>query len=807
MASSVMIITAVLLIYIYLGYPLFLYLVARLFPRQHRVDEGFMPSATLIISAYNEEGVIEAKINNALELDYPAHKLTIMVVSDCSTDRTDDIVRSFQNRGVMLVRSNNHRGKTFALNLAFTHIESDIVVFSDANALYERHAIKRMARHFADTQVGYVVGHARYLENQKTAAGASEGVYWNIEIKMKEWESAFSSVVGGDGALYAIRRQLYEPLYETDINDFVNPLQIVAKGYRGIFDPEAWCTEKPAGQFNKEFSRKVRIANRSLNGLLRVPDTCNPFKSGRFAWQLISHKLLRWFSPYIICLNFIAALAVESDLYTGPYAVGLVALYGIFALFSLAGWCQDKRGRYRTIFYIPYYFSLMNIASAAGVLLRLRGEIITTWETVRTVSQPRDRLSALVPFLLVGTLAAACIKLLQVYGNPAMLVHGTAYALTAIIFYMYLGYPLVLAALARLRPARINQDEGYLPEVTLLISAFNEEHVVHVKMLTSLALDYPRELLKIVVVSDGSTDDTNELVKTYEQFGVRLIAYPSNRGKIAALNDAMEQVQSEIVVFSDANVVYDRDVVRKLVRNFHDPTVGVVSGKVILLNEALSYGHSEKIYYCIEHFIQKMEGATGTLVGADGAMYAIRRNLFHPPPSDTILDDFVISMDIARQGFRVVHEPEARGYERNLHELNEEFWRKARIISGGFQCLFRGDAVPTFSQPLLLFNFISHKVLRWFSGMLLIPLLVLLTLIQMSDNLSTLSLDTAFYFMLGCSALAVTGQLVPVLRKIIPINMLHYVFMLSLASLVGLYRELTGIQKVTWRGGIAKCAE
>lgn len=807
MASIIMFMTVLLLAYIYFGYPLTLYLMAKIFPQRHHIDDEFTPSVTLVISAYNEDKVIEAKIANALLLDYPARKMTIMVVSDCSTDRTDDIVLSFREQGVILVRSNTHRGKTFALNLAISRITSDIVVFSDANAMYDRNAIQRLARHFIDERIGYVVGHARYMENQQTAAGDSESTYWNIEIKMKEWESAFSSVVGGDGAIYAIRRHLYEPLQETDINDFVNPLQIVAKGYRGIFDPEAWCTEKPAGQFNKEFSRKVRIANRSLNGLLRVPETCNPLKFPRFAWLIISHKLLRWFSPYIICFNLLAALAVETGSFGDSHALALVALYAVFALLSLIGWWQDKRGQCHTIFYLPYYFVLMNIASAIGVLMRINGKVITTWETVRTGASARNRMSAILPFLSAGIITVALVRLVDAFGYSVLFVQGGSYVLLGIIFYTYLGYPVVLAGIAKFRPVQICRDDLFTPEITLLISAYNEESEIDVKLYNSLALDYPPELLKVVVVSDGSTDNTNELVKKYASLGVRLISFESNRGKISALNDAMAQIETEIVVFSDATVLYDSNVLRKLVRNFNDPSVGVVSGKVMLLNDALSYGTSEKIYYCIEHFIQEMEGAAGTLVGADGAMYAIRRELFRPQPAETILDDFAISMDIARQGYLVIHEREAFGFERNLHELNEEFLRKARIISGGFQCLLRGSVIPTISRPLLLFCFISHKLLRWFSGMMFIPLFVLLIVSYTSESISNLPLSLALYFMLGACLLALFGQLVPVVRKIIPINMLHYVFMLALASLVGLYRELTGQQKVTWRQGVVKCAE
>lgn len=807
MAVTLILITSALLLYLYLGYPAVLGLMAWLFPRKHAFDTTFTPSVTLIISAYNEENVIAEKISNALQLDYPSGKLTIMVVSDCSTDRTDALVQGFKDQGVILIRPDSRRGKTSGLNLALSMINSEIVVFSDANAMYDRQAVRHLVKHFSDAEIGYVVGHARYQETTRTAAGISEGSYWNLEIKMKQWESAFSSVVGADGALYAIRSELYQPLQETDINDFVNPLQIIAKGYRGVFEPAAWCTEKPAGQFAKEFSRKVRIANRSLNGLLRVPETCNPLRFGRFAWQVISHKLLRWFSPYLLCINFLTALAVSSSQSRPFAATSLVALYGVFALFSLIGWWQDKRGCYRSLYFMPYYFSLMNLASAIGVLLRLRGTVISTWETARASTGSRERTAAFLPCLLIATIAATLYYLAPDLACPAALVQGVTWFLIGTILYMYLGYPLVLAVLARLLPIQIRRNELFCPEITLLIVACNEEHEIAAKLDNSLLLDYPPERLKIIVASDGSTDTTDQLVEKYAPSGIQLISFPSNRGKIAALNDAMARITTEIVVFSDANVMYEQQVLRKLVRNFYDPAVGVVSGKVILLNEALSYGHSEKIYYGIEHFIQEKEGATGALVGADGAMYAIRRKLFSPPPPDTILDDFVISMNIACQGYRVIHEREALGFERNLHELGDEFKRKARIIAGGFQCLLRGDSLPGLSRPLLLFNFISHKVLRWFSGALFVPLFVLLLQIHTTEQLANPPLTAALYCMLAAVLLAFFGQLVPTIRRIIPINLLHYFFMLALASLVGLYRELTGGQKVTWRREAVKCVE
>lgn len=808
MAALSLVILTILLIYIYIGYPLILFVMAKLFPQPHRLDDGNEPSVTLVISAHNEEKIIASKILNSLELDYPAEKLMIMVVSDGSTDETDNIVLSFQSRGVVLLRSEERHGKTAGLNLALGQITSEIVVFSDANAIYDKHAIRRMVRHFSDEKVGYVVGHARYEDAVETAAGSSEGAYWGIEVRMKQWESTFSSVVGGDGAIYAIRRHLYEPLQDSDINDFVNPLQIVAKGYRGIFDAEAWCSEKTAGEFGKEFARKVRIANRSFNGLLRVPSDCNPLKVGRFAWMLVSHKLLRWFSPFLLGIHYSFALAVGRDnRLLSSFVLVIIALYGILAFLALIGWWHAKEPKTAKLFYFPYYFILMNFASAVGIVMRLQGRVITTWDTVRQEKSSGTRLIILLPILLFGVFSVSCAHIFLWFGFGEILLYGTISALVLTLFYTYIGYPIVLAGLSSVKPAGIAFDEQHLPEVTLLIIAYNEEREIEEKLNNSLALDYPPHLLHVIVASDGSTDATNSIVLKFKNQGVRLLAYAENRGKISALNGAMQEIQSEIVVFSDANVMYDRQALRKLVRNFSDPRVGLVSGRVILLNDTLSYGSSEKAYYGIEHFIQEKEGKTGALVGADGAMYAIRRSLFHPPASDTILDDFVIAMKIACAGHLAIHEREALGFERNGQEVSGEFRRKTRIIAGGFQCLLRGDVLPPFHRPVLLMNFISHKILRWLNGVLTASLFVLLILARFVSNDSILLLSILFYIMVGSMVIAAIAHIAPIIRKIRAINMLHYLYMLSLASLAGLYRELTGGQKVTWRGGVAKCAE
>jgi cellulose synthase/poly-beta-1,6-N-acetylglucosamine synthase-like glycosyltransferase len=811
LTQNIFVFLTILLLYIYVGYPVLLRFLAWAFPKRHCTDESHEPTVALIISAYNEDRVIAAKIENALQLDYPKEKLKIFVVSDCSSDQTDAIVRLYQSRGVVLVRTSERRGKTAGLNVAMTQVESEIVVFSDANAMYETSALRKLVRHFRDEKVGYVVGHAKYEGGDFTAGGICEDAYWNFEVRLKKWESDFSSVVGGDGAIYAIRSTLYEPLRETDINDFVNPLQIVVAGYRGIFDPEAWCSENPAGEFYKEFRRKVRIVNRSFNGFLRVPKASNPFNTGCFAWQLVSHKLLRWFSPFLIIAHFVAAVMTENQGTVGVSASICLGAYAIVSFLAFVGWVLAvcRREKTAAAYYYPYYFALITVASFIGISMRTKGVTIATWHTVRQTDSTEEQGAEIIPFVLLGFLAVSFIQVLSCFGLVDVFSRGTAYLLLLVLLYTFLGYPLVLMIVSSLIPVRIERDDGYLPEVALLIAAYNEEEVIERKILNSLEIDYPPERLRIIVASDGSTDRTNEIVEKYKDSSghpdrkIELISHARNQGKIFVLNNAMESIRQEVVVFSDANVMYDRHAIRKLVRNFSDPRVGAVSGRVVLLNDSLCYGPAENSYYNIEHMIQEKEGATGGLIGADGAMYAIRRTLYRPPSNDTILDDFQISMGILREGALVIHEKEALGYERNVEDLTGELRRKARIMAGGFQCLLRGTTIPSLSRSFLLYKFISHKILRWLSGPLIIILFLALLQIRILSSKPDLFLSLVLYGMIGALAVAMLAHLIATTRKIRLINLLHYLLMLELASIMGCYLGLSGRQKVTWRARTA----
>lgn len=373
-------ISGALVVYVYFLYPALLWLLARALGQQHSINEQFRPKVTLLISAYNERGVIAGKIENSLALDYPSGLLEIIVVSDSSDDGTDEIVATYAPRGVHLVRQSQRLGKAAGLNLGVVQSTGAFVVFSDANAMYQRDAICKLVRHFFDSSIGYVVGNAKYLRVAgQTASAESEGIYWRIETWLKNLESQFGSVVGGDGAIYAIRRELYKPLLPTDINDFLNPLQIVAQGYRGLYEPEAACFEEAGESFQKEFRRKVRIISRSMNAIRREPRIILPWIQPRHWLALVSHKVLRWSVP--LFLFFL--LVTNAFLRDRPgFSILFWLQLGFYAL-ATAGWLLEKRTSIPKLFYLPFYFCVVNTASLLGIYRFLTGALSPTWETIR----------------------------------------------------------------------------------------------------------------------------------------------------------------------------------------------------------------------------------------------------------------------------------------------------------------------------------------------------------------------------------------------------------------------------------------
>lgn len=380
-AMAVTVISMLICAYVYVGFPVLMLGLGKLLAPRPLIKADIQPTVALIISCYNEAEVIDQKLRNSLALNYPSDRLQILVVSDGSTDATDEIVTRYSHAGVKLLRVEGRLGKTAGLNRAMEAVDSEIVVFSDANAMYHPDAIRRLVRSFADPSVGYVVGAALYTDATSNGSARSESAYWSLEIRLKMIESGLGFVVGGDGALYGIRQALWQPLAPEDINDFVNPLQIVAKGYRGVFEPEAICYESTAGGFREEARRKRRIVNRSFLGLWKVREVLNPFAYGAFSLALVSHKLLRWLCPIFLLAAVFGsvALALQGNTLFALVTVGIAAL----GTLALVGRYLEAWGKHVIATALPFYFVIVNWNAMLGVLDALRGRVQVTWRTPR----------------------------------------------------------------------------------------------------------------------------------------------------------------------------------------------------------------------------------------------------------------------------------------------------------------------------------------------------------------------------------------------------------------------------------------
>jgi biofilm PGA synthesis N-glycosyltransferase PgaC len=279
------------------------------------------------------------------------------------------------------------------------------------------------------------------------------------------------------------------------------------------------------------------------------------------------------------------------------------------------------------------------------------------------------------------------------------------------ILYTYFGYPLLIFLLGKLvRKTEVFQP--YEPAVTLLIAAYNEEIIIEEKIRNSLAIDYPKELFQILIVADGSSDNTTEIVQRHAESGVELLYQPERRGKMAAINRALPHARGEIIVFSDANNYYHADTICNLVRPFGDPKVGAATGAKIIVQGDGSLGASEGLYWKYESFIKKQESLLGSCTSAAGEVLAIRKDLYSSPPDNIINDDFFIAMQIVRSGYRLVYVPEAKSIERVSPSARDEITRRTRINAGRFQAIAMAKQILPFDRPLLVWQIFSHKFLR-----------------------------------------------------------------------------------------------
>ncbi len=362
----------------------------------------------------------------------------------------------------------------------------------------------------------------------------------------------------------------------------------------------------------------------------------------------------------------------------------------------------------------------------------------------------------------------------------------------ALVGYTYFGYAILLALLARLRPRPFLMAPG-TPSVSIVIAAHNEEAGLPRKLENLAQLHYPAHLLEIVVASDGSTDGTIAVLNQYatqpESRRIKPVVLHSSRGKAFALTRAVREAEGEILVFLDVRQTIEPDAVSELVACFADPEVGAVSGELLLHAGSSSTNESLGLYWKIEKVIRKLESQTGSVVGATGAIYAIRSRLFVPIPEGTILDDVFVPMNVARTGKRVVFQPSAIAHDQIFAQKGKEFGRKTRTLTGNYQLLRLAPWLISFRNPLL-FRFLSHKLARLSVPVFLITLLVSSSLQPGGFFLTTTVLQLIFY------ALALLGSLNPGTQRLKPVAIANTFVMLNVAAVVAFWNFVTGREKV-----------
>jgi cellulose synthase/poly-beta-1,6-N-acetylglucosamine synthase-like glycosyltransferase len=372
------------------------------------------------------------------------------------------------------------------------------------------------------------------------------------------------------------------------------------------------------------------------------------------------------------------------------------------------------------------------------------------------------------------------------------------WTLILLILYCYFGYPLILKILA-LYAQRPIQKRSFEPSLTVVISVYNEENVIEQKIRNLLSLDYPPEKIEIWIGSDGSDDRTNPYVQNIQDPRVHLLASPKRRGKMATLNDLIQHVRSEVIVFADARQMFARDALRQLVANFADPVVGCVSGELMFSSKEGATAKGVNFYWNYEKKIRKLESQIHSMLGATGAIYAIRRELYTPIPPNVVLDDMYVPLKIVEKGFRAVFDETAKAYDEVADSPREEHRRKARTLFGNYQLFFLLPQLFNPFQSPVAIQLFSHKFLRVIIPFFMIAIFIL-NIFLTHDALYNFifKLQILFYGMAALGALLRHTKYV-ILKPISKLCAVPYVFcLLNFSALMGFIRFATMQQKVTW---------
>ncbi|MCF8371801.1 MAG: glycosyltransferase family 2 protein [Bacteroidales bacterium] len=386
-----------LIFYSYIGYALmlgFIVWVKKMVGIQKEnpsIADEDLPEITLFVAAFNEKDYIDIKQRDYDQLDYPNAKLRFIWVTDGSDDGSPDLLKKYPE--VELYHEPERKGKISAMNRGMQFVQTPIVVFSDCNTRLGKHSIRKIAELMADPKVGCVAGEKRISTNEKdTASGAGEGIYWKYESLIKRWEADLSSVIGAAGELFAVRTELYEEVEkDTLLDDFIISLRIAMKGYRVQYHPEAYAIEDASLNVTEELKRKVRISAGAIQSIIRLKALLNFFNFGWLSLQYISHKVLRWtLVPLalliIIPLNFLLffdeAPTLPGNVY-GTLLMGQILFYAV----ALMGWYFENKKIQLKIFFVPYYFFIMNLSVYLGFFRYIKGKQSVNWEKAKRVNR------------------------------------------------------------------------------------------------------------------------------------------------------------------------------------------------------------------------------------------------------------------------------------------------------------------------------------------------------------------------------------------------------------------------------------
>jgi cellulose synthase/poly-beta-1,6-N-acetylglucosamine synthase-like glycosyltransferase len=367
-----------LLAYVYVLYPALVAALATRYGKPVRRGDA-LPSVTIIVTVFNEEKCIRAKLDNLAELNYPPELIDVVVASDGSSDSTEAIARRHDRLPVKVLRIEGRQGKTVCQNTAASLATREILIFTDATTRLHPNAVRRLVESFADPSVGCVAGRLHYVTEVDNLTGCGGRAYWGYELDLRAGESLLGSLIGVSGCLYAVRRNAYRAIQPHLISDFVIAMRMREQQLRTVLAADAVCFEETLDQGQHELAMRIRVAVRSLNALIGERQFLNPLKYGCFAWQLWSHKVLRYAAPLFWLGALGANLALAADT---PYLILLLSQCALVATGAI-GFLLRGAQRDLGFFSRPYYFLLTNIASLVATLRYLQGERMVTWKPIR----------------------------------------------------------------------------------------------------------------------------------------------------------------------------------------------------------------------------------------------------------------------------------------------------------------------------------------------------------------------------------------------------------------------------------------